>query len=84
MNLQAQIRIFAWKTLRYSKKSPLMSRLILTYLPYGVIDLLLTLAIISEIINKRYDLLWANLPILIWGLVSLNKKVRRLNHDLVD
>jgi len=61
-----------------------MSKMILTYLPYGVIDLLLTLAILSEIINKRYDLLWANLPILIWGLISLNKKVRRMRDDLVD
>ncbi|MBT3229540.1 MAG: hypothetical protein HOD43_06720 [Candidatus Marinimicrobia bacterium] len=61
-----------------------MNKLLLTYLPYGVIDLLLTLAIVSELINKRYDLLWANLPILIWGLISLNKTVRKMRDDLVD
>ncbi|MBT3252704.1 MAG: hypothetical protein HN995_08010 [Candidatus Marinimicrobia bacterium] len=61
-----------------------MNKLLLTYLPYGVIDLLLSIAIISELVNKRYDLLWANLPILIWGLVSLNKQVRKMQDDLVD
>ncbi len=61
-----------------------MNKLLLTYLPYGVIDLLLSIAIISELINKRYDLLLANLPILIWGLVSLNKKVRKMQDDLAD
>ncbi|MBC8375526.1 MAG: hypothetical protein H8E26_05715 [FCB group bacterium] len=61
-----------------------MNKLLLTYLPYGAIDLLLGIAIISELVNKRYDLLWANLPILIWGLVSLNKQVRRMQDDLVD
>jgi len=61
-----------------------MNKLLLTYLPYGVIDLLLGIAIISELVNKRYDLLWANLPILIWGLVSLNKKVREIQNDLAD
>lgn len=61
-----------------------MNKLLLTYLPYGAIDLLLGIAIISEILNKRYDLLWANLPILIWGLVSLNKQVRKMQDDLVD
>ena len=61
-----------------------MNKLLLTYLPYGAIDLLLGIAIISELVNKRYDLLWANLPILIWGLVSLNKKVRKMQDDLVD
>ncbi|MBT4035371.1 MAG: hypothetical protein HOB84_01075 [Candidatus Marinimicrobia bacterium] len=61
-----------------------MNKLLLTYLPYGAIDLLLGIAIISELINKRYDLLWANLPILIWGLVSLNKQVRKMQDDLVD
>ena len=61
-----------------------MNKLLLTYLPYGVIDLLLSIAIISEFVNKRYDLLWANLPILIWGLVSLNKQVRKMQDDLVD
>ena len=61
-----------------------MNKLLLTYLPYGAIDLLIGIAIISELINKRYDLLWANLPILIWGLVSLNKQVRKMQDDLVD
>jgi len=61
-----------------------MNKLLLTYLPYGAIDLLLSIAIISEFVNKRYDLLWANLPILIWGLVSLNKQVRKMRDDLVD
>ncbi|NQT63552.1 MAG: hypothetical protein HQ556_11380 [Candidatus Marinimicrobia bacterium] len=61
-----------------------MNKLLLTYLPYGAIDLLLGIAIISEFVNKRYDLLWANLPILIWGLVSLNKQVRKMQDDLVD
>ena len=61
-----------------------MNKLLLNYLPYGVIDLLLAVAIVSEFINKRYDLLWANLPILVWGLVSLNKKVREMQDDLAD
>ena len=61
-----------------------MNKLLLTYLPYGAIDLLLGVAIISELVNKRYDLLWANLPILIWGLVSLNKKIREMQDDLAD
>ncbi|MBL7026771.1 MAG: hypothetical protein ISR87_15115 [Candidatus Marinimicrobia bacterium] len=61
-----------------------MNKLLLTYLPYGAIDLLLGLAIISELVNKRYDLLWANLPILIWGLVSLNKKIKEMHDDLAD
>jgi len=61
-----------------------MNKLLLTYLPYGAIDLLLGIAIISELVNKRYDLLWANLPVLIWGLVSLNKQVRKMYDDLVD
>jgi len=61
-----------------------LRNLLLTYLPYGAIDLLLTIAIISEILNQRFDLLWANLPILVWGLVSLNRKMRRIRHDLDD
>jgi len=61
-----------------------VNKLLLTYLPYGAIDLLLSIAIISEFINKRYDLLWANLPLLIWGLISLNKKVRKMQDDLAD
>ncbi|MBL7026470.1 MAG: hypothetical protein ISR87_13565 [Candidatus Marinimicrobia bacterium] len=61
-----------------------MNNLLLTYLPYGAIDLLLSIAIISELVNKRYDLLWANLPILIWGLVSLNKKINEMQDDLAD
>ncbi|MCF7923287.1 MAG: hypothetical protein K9M55_11355 [Candidatus Marinimicrobia bacterium] len=61
-----------------------MNNLLLTYLPYGAIDLLLSIAIISEFINKRYDLLWANLPLLIWGLISLNNKVRKMQDDLAD
>ncbi len=61
-----------------------MNNLLLTYLPYGAIDLLLSIAIISELVNKRYDLLWANLPILIWGLVSLNKKIKEMQDDLAD
>jgi len=61
-----------------------MNKLLLTYLPYGAIDLLLGIAIISELVNKRYDLLWANLSVLIWGLVSLNKQVRNMYDDLVD
>lgn len=61
-----------------------MNKLLLTYLPYGAIDLLLGISIISELINRRYDLLWANLPILIWGLASLNKKVRKIQNDLAD
>ena len=61
-----------------------MNKLLLTYLPYGAIDLLLGIAIISELVNKRYDLLWANLSVLIWGLVSLNKQVRKMYDDLVD
>jgi len=61
-----------------------MNKLLLIYLPYGAIDLMLGIAIISELVNKRYDLLWANLPVLIWGLVSLNKQVRKMYDDLVD
>jgi len=61
-----------------------MSKLLLSYLPYGAIDLLLTLAIISEVINKRYDLLWANVPLLIWGLISLNKEVKKYHDDMAD
>jgi hypothetical protein len=61
-----------------------MKKLFFHYLPYGAIDILLTLAIIMELINKRYDLLWSNLPILIWGMISFNKKLKAIEHDLVD
>ena len=61
-----------------------MKKLLFTYLPYGAIDIILTLAIILELVTKRFDLLWANLPILLWGLISFNRKVRSDGHDLVD
>lgn len=61
-----------------------MNRFLLSYLPYGAIDLLLTIAIISEVVNKRYDLLWANVPLLVWGLISLNKEVKKYRDDMVD
>lgn len=61
-----------------------MRKLLFAYLPYGAIDLILTLAIILELITKRYELLWANVPILIWGLVSFNRKVRSEDHGLSD
>jgi len=58
-------------------------KLLFLYLPYGAIDLLLMAAIIMEVINQRYDLLWSNFPILIWGLLSFNKKLKAQGHDLV-
>ena len=61
-----------------------MKKLLFTYLPYGAIDIILTLAIILELVTRRFDLLWANLPILLWGLISFNRKVRSDGHDLVD
>ncbi len=61
-----------------------MKKLLFNYLPYGVIDLLLTLSIISELINQRYDLIWSNFPILIWGIVSLSKKMKAAGHGLAD
>ena len=61
-----------------------MSKLLLAYLPYGVIDLFLSLAVISEIVNQRYDLLWSNLPIFIWGIVSLNRKIKTESNDFND
>ncbi|MCF7822975.1 MAG: hypothetical protein K9N35_02290 [Candidatus Marinimicrobia bacterium] len=60
-----------------------MKKIFFLYLPYGAIDLLLTAAIIMELINKRYDLLWSNFPILVWGMVSFNKKMKANAHDLV-
>jgi len=61
-----------------------VNKLLLAYLPYGVIDLFLTLAIISEIVNQRYDLLWSNLPIFIWGIISLNQKIKAEANDSGD
>jgi len=61
-----------------------MKKLFFHYLPYGAIDILLTLAIVMELINKRYDLLWSNLPIMIWGMISFSKKLKASEHDLVD
>ena len=61
-----------------------MNKLLLTYLPYGAIDVLLTIAIISELVNKRFDLLWANVPILLWGLYSLSTRMKQQQHDLAD
>lgn len=61
-----------------------MKKLFFLYLPYGAIDILLTLAIILELINKRYDLLWSNLPILIWGMISFNKRLKANDHGLAD
>ncbi|NQV15147.1 hypothetical protein HQ531_06785 [bacterium] len=61
-----------------------MNKLLFTYLPYGVIDLLLSVAIITELVYKRYDLLLSNLPVLIWGIVSLNKKLKANGNDLAD
>ena len=61
-----------------------MNKLLLAYLPYGVIDLLVTLAVIVELVNHRYDLLWSNVPILIWGIISLNRKIKTDSHDYSD
>ena len=61
-----------------------MNKLLVAYLPYGVIDLLLTVAVVTELVNKRYDLLWANIPILVWGIVSFNKKLKRYINDTPD
>ena len=61
-----------------------MKKLFFHYLPYGAIDLLLTFAIITELIYERYDLLWSNLPILIWGLISFSKRIKAEDHDLVN
>jgi len=58
-----------------------MRSILFTYLPYGAIDLVLTLAIILELVTKRYDLLWANLPILVWGLISFNRKITAAEDD---
>lgn len=54
------------------------------YLPYGALDLLITLAVIVEISAKRWDLLFSNLPIVIWGMITLNRKLRTENLDSTD
>ena len=47
------------------------------YLPYGVIDVMLTLVVIAEILADRWDLLWSNVPLLILGIISLNRILKK-------
>lgn len=49
----------------------------LHYLPYGVIDVILTLVVITEILANRWDLLWSNVPLLILGILSLNRIIKK-------
>ncbi len=51
--------------------------LLFHYIPYGVIDVLLTVIIIAEIVQKRGDLIWSNVPLLVLGIISLNRKLKR-------
>ena len=59
-----------------------MKGLFFHYLPYGVIDALLTLIIITQVLTDRFDLLWASVPLLIFGIISLNRKLKQESHDL--
>lgn len=59
-----------------------MKGLFFHYIPYGVVDLLLTIIIVSEFVAGRPDLIWANIPLLIMGIVSLNRKIRTESDDL--
>lgn len=59
----------------------MFKRLLHEYLPYGAIDLLLLVAIVSEIVMGNVHLLWANLPLLIVGIWSFNRKLRRMELD---
>ncbi len=60
------------------------NRLWLNYIPYGAIDLILVIAIISELVNKRFDLLLANVPLLGIGLWSFSRKLREALDDPAD
>gem|GEM_PF-326292 len=51
--------------------------LLFHYIPYGVIDVLLTVIIIAEIVQKRGELIWSNVPLLVLGIISLNRKLKR-------
>ena len=62
----------------------MLKRIWLHYLPYGVIDLLLTIALISEIVNQRWDLILANLPLLTVGLWSFGRRLGSLQDDPAD
>ena len=59
-------------------------RIWMVYLPYGAIDLILLIAIISELVNRRFDLLLANVPLLGLGLWSFSRKLREFTSDLSD
>lgn len=59
-------------------------RIWLDYLPYAAIDVILMIAVISEILNKRFDLLLANLPLLVLGLWSFSRKIRIYDYDPPD
>lgn len=54
------------------------------YLPYGVVDVLLTLIIIAQIVQGRADLIWACVPTLILGIFSFNRKLRSQQDESGD
>ncbi len=47
------------------------------YIPYFVIDLLLTIAVLSELYYENYSYIWANVPIFLLGIYSVSKKFDR-------
>ncbi|HCW76104.1 MAG TPA: hypothetical protein DHU63_06145 [Candidatus Marinimicrobia bacterium] len=59
----------------------MLRNLLHSYLPYGAVDLLMVVAIITELLNARYDLLWANVPLLVLGLWSFSRKLNRIQVD---
>ena len=59
----------------------MFKRILHEYLPYGAIDLLLLVAIVSEIALGNLQLLWANVPLLIVGIWSFNRKLRKVELD---
>ncbi|MCF7800653.1 MAG: hypothetical protein K9N34_01415 [Candidatus Marinimicrobia bacterium] len=61
----------------------MLNKFLHLYLPYGAIDLFLAVAIVSEIILMNYQLLWANLPVLMLGLWSFSRKLSEIQ-DVSD
>ncbi len=59
----------------------MIRHLLRLYLPYGAIDLLILVAVISEVALGNFRLLWANLPLLLVGLLSFNRILRKVETD---
>ena len=58
-----------------------MKQLLFHYIPYGVIDVLVTVLIVNQFVTGRFDLIWASIPLLLLGISSLNRKMRSTEHD---